>query len=109
MTSVRLVSIIGHGSFGTVYRAVYRGSVVAAKVVQVGEESKSVIGEVEKCRLAGMVSSTMYILCFKLVIIIVTWLLQASSTPQCHTSDGIPHTSWAVDDYHATRGWRQLA
>lgn len=55
MTRVRLVSIIGHGSFGTVYRAVYRGSVVAAKVVQMGEESKSVIGEVEKCRLAGMV------------------------------------------------------
>ena len=73
------------------YRAVYRGSVVAAKVVQVGEESKSVIGEVEKCRLAGMVSSTMYILCFKLVIIIVTWLLQANSTPQYHPSDGIPH------------------
>ena len=37
------------------YKAVYRGSVVAAKVVQMGEESKSVIGEVEKCRLAGMV------------------------------------------------------
>ena len=50
MTRVRLVNIIGRGSFGTVYRAVWRGSLVATKVIQMGEECRHVIDEVEKCR-----------------------------------------------------------
>ena len=42
MTGVRLVNVIGHGSFGTVYRAVWRGSLVAAKVIhdQMGEQNR---------------------------------------------------------------------
>ena len=51
MTKVRLISIIGHGSFGTVYKAVWRGTVVASKVLQIGPEDKRVLFEVEKCRL----------------------------------------------------------
>ena len=47
---VRLLNKIGQGSFGTVYRAVWRGSLVAAKVIQVGEETSKVMGEVEKCK-----------------------------------------------------------
>ena len=50
MQKVRLVSIIGQGSFGTVYKAVWRGSVVAAKVIQVGDKTSKIMGEVEKCK-----------------------------------------------------------
>ena len=52
MIGVRLVNVIGHGSFSTVYRAVWRGSLVAAKVIhdQMGEQNRMcVIGEVKKC------------------------------------------------------------
>ena len=50
MNQVRLINVIGQGSFGTVYRAVWRGSLVATKVIQMGEESRHTVGEVEKCR-----------------------------------------------------------
>ena len=50
ITKVKLLSSIGQGSFGTVYRAIWRGSLVAAKVIQMGEESRHVIDEVKKCR-----------------------------------------------------------
>ena len=50
MNQVRLINVIGQGSFGTVYRAVWRGSLVATKVIQMGEESRHIVGEVEKCR-----------------------------------------------------------
>ena len=42
--------MIGEGSFGTVYRAVWRGCVVAAKVLQLGHETEKVMSEVEKCK-----------------------------------------------------------
>ena len=48
MKQVRLIGKIGQGSFGTVYKAVWRGSVIATKVIQVGEEASKVLGEVEK-------------------------------------------------------------
>ena len=54
---VRLVNIIGQGSFGTVYRAVWRGSIVAAKVIQVGAESSRVLSEVERCKYKTNTSS----------------------------------------------------
>lgn len=45
------MSIIGQGSFGTVYRAVWRGSLVATKVINVqGEDITHVLHEVERCR-----------------------------------------------------------
>lgn len=45
---VRLVKMIGlEGSFGTVYRAVWRGSIVAVKVIQLGKDVDHVIGDVE--------------------------------------------------------------
>ena len=50
ITQVMLLSSIGQGSFSTVYRATWRGSLVAAKVIQMGEESRHVIGEVERYR-----------------------------------------------------------
>ena len=48
IVQVRLVKMIGlEGSFGTVYRAVWRGSIVAAKVIQLGKDVDHVIGDVE--------------------------------------------------------------
>jgi len=38
ITWVKLLSSIGQGSFGTVYRAIWRGSLLAAKVIQMREE-----------------------------------------------------------------------
>ena len=52
MTQVRLMNKIGQGSYGIVYKAVWCGSVVATKVIQLqdGNESSKVLGEVEKWR-----------------------------------------------------------
>ena len=47
---VRMLDEIGQGSFGTVHKAVWRGCLVAAKVIQVGQESKKFMDEVEKCQ-----------------------------------------------------------
>ena len=38
-----LFEIIGRGSYGTVYRASYRGIQVAAKVLQIGGQDKATI------------------------------------------------------------------
>ena len=46
---VQLLSTIGQGSYGTVYRPVWRGSLVAAKVIQLGT-NRTVIRELEKNR-----------------------------------------------------------
>ena len=50
VTQVRLINEIGQGSFGTVYKSVWRGSVIATKVIQLqsGEDTSKILGEVEK-------------------------------------------------------------
>lgn len=48
MSHVRLISKIGQGSYGTVYRSVWRGSLIATKVIQARDEALKVFGEVEK-------------------------------------------------------------
>ena len=46
-TNLQLLNAIGQGSFGTVYRATWRGSLVAAKVIGVKEsEAKQISTEV---------------------------------------------------------------
>lgn len=50
MQQVRLASIISQGSFGVVYKAMWSGSVVAVKVIQVGDKTTKIMGEVEKCK-----------------------------------------------------------
>lgn len=47
---LRLLNLVGQGSFGMVHRAVWRGVVVAAKVIQVGQEKNKFMAEVEKCQ-----------------------------------------------------------
>ena len=47
---MRLLSTVGQGSFGTVYKAIWRGSLVAAKVVDGGQECHRIISEVEKSK-----------------------------------------------------------
>ena len=44
------VRTIGQGSFGIVFKAMWRGKRVAAKVIQMGQDIDRVIGEMEKCR-----------------------------------------------------------
>lgn len=40
MNKLTLLNVIGRGSFGAVYKGVYRGSSVAAKVIQVSDSNK---------------------------------------------------------------------
>ena len=48
---VRLVREIGQGTYGTVYKAVWRGNLVATKIIQVqGDDFTHVSREVERCR-----------------------------------------------------------
>ena len=48
---VRLVREIGQGTYGTVYKAVWRGNLVATKIIQVqGDDFTRVSREVERCR-----------------------------------------------------------
>lgn len=51
---VKLLSIIGQGSFGTVHRALWRGMMVAAKVIPVSlvDGKERAAKEVELCQLA---------------------------------------------------------
>lgn len=41
-TTVRLLEVIGSGSYGVVHKAVWRGSIVAAKVINAPEPAKAV-------------------------------------------------------------------
>ena len=50
-TELKLLEVIGQGSFGTVYSAAWRGSVIAAKVIPVHmAEAASVAREIEIVR-----------------------------------------------------------
>ena len=46
-----LLAIIGQGSFGTVHRAMWRGLLVAAKVIPMTEDKSKVQKEIELCQL----------------------------------------------------------
>ena len=47
-TELKLLQVIGQGSFGTVYSAAWRGSVIAAKVIPVHmAKAASVTREIE--------------------------------------------------------------
>ena len=52
---MKLIDVVGEGTFGVVHKAIWRGTVVAAKVISVpsGSES-SVLKEIEMCRLVGL-------------------------------------------------------
>ena len=47
--TVRLLDMVGQGSFGAVHKAVWRGCLVAAKIIQT-QEKKKIKDEVEKYR-----------------------------------------------------------
>ncbi len=54
--AIRLLDVIGKGSFGVVHRAIWRGSLVAAKVLPMGgvrSEVEAMIREVDACRLSA--------------------------------------------------------
>ena len=47
----KLEEVIGEGTFGTVYRAVWRGTVVAAKVINIPAGSESTVQkEIAMCK-----------------------------------------------------------
>lgn len=49
--ALRLISIIGQGSFGIVHKAMWRGSLVAAKVIQIPEgRTRAVTREIDTCK-----------------------------------------------------------
>ena len=50
---MKVVEVVGEGTFGVVHKAIWRGTVVAAKVISVpcGSED-GVIKEIEMCRYA---------------------------------------------------------
>lgn len=50
LSTLRLLNLVGQGSFGTVHKAIWRGVIVAAKVIQVGQEKSKIMAEVEKCQ-----------------------------------------------------------
>ena len=47
---LKLLSVIGQGSFGTVHRALWRGMLVAAKIIPVCENQDKIQKEIELCR-----------------------------------------------------------
>ena len=49
--TLRLISIIGQGNFGIVHKAIWRGSLVAAKVIQIPEGGTLAVNrEIETCK-----------------------------------------------------------
>ena len=47
----KLKAVIGEGTFGTVYRAIWRGTVVAAKVITIPAGSESTVQqEIAMCK-----------------------------------------------------------
>lgn len=50
-SNLKLIEVVGEGTFGVVHKAVWRGTVVAAKVVNVPHGStECVMKELEMCR-----------------------------------------------------------
>ena len=50
LLSVKRLNVIGKGNFGTVYRAIWRGTLVAAKAVTLAQAVGTVAKEIETCR-----------------------------------------------------------
>ena len=103
---MKLLEVIGHGTYGQVHKAVWRGKIVAAKVIPAPSINQKIIdNELSVLRLA---QQPYRVICsFVNLLVFLAGCLQKLQSSQFAADDGCRHHSFQRRHCYESCGWLQ--